>query len=102
MRGDDHGHAVLAQLAQQRQHLADQLGVERRRHLVEEQQRRPVDQGPGDGHPLLLAAGELVGVHRGLLRQADAGEHLARPGLRLGARHAVHPLGGEGDVVEHR
>ena len=35
------------------------LGVQVAGGLVGQQQGRVVDQGPGDGHPLLLAAGEL-------------------------------------------
>ena len=35
MGNDDHGHAVVGKLAHDAQHVADQLGIERRRRLVE-------------------------------------------------------------------
>ena len=44
------------------QHLTDQLGVQGRGRLVEEHELGVHRQGPGDRHPLLLAAGELGGV----------------------------------------
>ena len=48
-----------AMLAEQVEDGLARLGVERGGRLVGEDQRRLVDQGPGDRHPLLLAAGEL-------------------------------------------
>ena len=42
-------------------HLVAELAVERAERLVEEQHRRVVDQGPGQGDPLLLAARQLPG-----------------------------------------
>ena len=41
-------------------HLLPELAVERAERLVEEQHRRPVDEGAGERHALLLAAGELA------------------------------------------
>ena len=40
-------------------HLAAELEVERAERLVEQQHGGLVDQGAREGHPLLLAAGEL-------------------------------------------
>ena len=45
-----------------RQHLADQLGVERARDLVEQQRARPGGERAHDRHALLLAAREPVGA----------------------------------------
>ncbi len=59
------------------EHLADQLGVERRGRLVEEHQLRLHRQRPRDRDPLLLAAGELGRVAVGLVGQPDLGELLA-------------------------
>ena len=42
-------------------HLLPELDVESPERLVEEQDRRLVDQGAGERHALLLAAGKLVG-----------------------------------------
>ena len=59
------------------EHLADQLGVERRGRLVEEHQLRVHRQRPGDRHALLLAAGELVRVVVHPVAEADPIEQLA-------------------------
>jgi hypothetical protein len=99
--GHQDRHALRGDLADHGQHLADQLRVQRAGDLVEQQHSRPHGQGPGDGHPLLLAAGEPVGVLAGLVGQTDAGQE--RPGLllRLGLRAAVHDRGSQGHVVQH-
>ena len=65
---------------------ATQLGVERGGDLVEEQQRRPGGQRAHQRHPLLLAAGEPVGVAGRVLGEPEPAEQLARPGLGLAAR----------------
>ena len=57
----DHGQAAGGQLAHDRQHFAHHLGVQGRGGLVKQQHLRLHGQGPGDGHPLLLAAGQLPG-----------------------------------------
>jgi len=67
---------------------------------------RPVDEGTGQGHPLLLAAGELVGVVVEALAQADAFE--AFGGGRSGAadpaqfewHEDVFPCGERGEELE--
>ena len=51
-----------AELADHVQHLADQLRVERAGHLVEQHQPRLHRQRAHDRDPLLLAAGQPVGV----------------------------------------
>ena len=40
-------------------HLLAELEVERSERLVEEEHGRPLGEGAGQGHPLLLAAGHL-------------------------------------------
>ena len=54
--------------------------VERAERLVHQQQPRALGQRPGDGDPLLHAAGELVGVGSGEVAQADQLEQLGDPG----------------------
>ncbi len=69
--------------------------------LVGQEDERTVDEGPGDGHPLLLAAGQLVGQVVALLGQPDQVEDLGH----LGGDHvlgAADDLEGEGHVLEHR
>ena len=46
--------------AHHRQHLADQLGIERRGRLVEQHQLGSHRERPGDRHALLLAARETM------------------------------------------
>jgi hypothetical protein len=60
-----------------------------------------VDQGAGDGHALLLAAGELGGQVLPVLLQADQVEQLRDAAPDLAAGRAGH-LEGEGNVLEDR
>ena len=60
VRDDDHGHAVGGELAHDLEHLAHDLGVERRGRLVEQHDLRVHAQSAGDGHALLLAAGQAT------------------------------------------
>ncbi len=76
------------------------LGVERRERLVEQEDRRLDRQRPGEGHPLLLAAGELVGVAVGVDAETDQLEHVVGP-LAAGRAVATAQLEAEGDVVAH-
>ena len=52
---------LLLQFPQQRQHLGLDLGIEHADAFIADQHLRLQGQGPGDGHSLLLAAGELAG-----------------------------------------
>ena len=80
--GDDEGGAVFHQAVERVLDLALGLGIHRGGGLVQQQDRRVLEQRAGDGQPLFLAAGELhaaladVGVE--LLRQ------LADEALRVG------------------
>ena len=82
-------------------HRLAQLQVEGGQRLVEEQGARQVDERPGQGDALLLAAGELGRPAGGELGQADDVEHLHRPAAGLGRRHLLGPQP-ERHVVEHR
>ncbi len=53
---------VAAQLGDQVQHSRLDGYVQGGGRLVHDQQRRVVEQGHGDDHALLLAAGDLVGI----------------------------------------
>src|SRR6185503_13473683 len=48
-----------------------QLRVEARKRFVEKKHAWPTHEGPRERHPLLLAAGELVGVPSGQLLNAN-------------------------------
>ena len=81
--------AALVEIGEQRHHhrLVDRVEVAGR--LVGEDQRRLVDQRPGDAHPLLLAAGELARQVAQALPEAHPAQRL----LGLAAvGHAVDVL----------
>ena len=73
------------------EHLAGELGVQRRGDLVEEQELRVAHERAGDGDTLLLAAGELLGVLACLVAQAEPFEDRLRPFLGLGAAARRRP-----------
>ena len=69
MGDEDHSVPLPVQLFQKAQHLPTGAGVQCAGGLVSQDDRRAARQGPGDGHPLLLAAGELGGQVPALVRQ---------------------------------
>ena len=60
--GDVHGGdpELLLDLPQLRPHLHPEFGVQVAEGLIQQQDLLPHHQRPGKGHPLLLAAGELL------------------------------------------
>ena len=98
--GDDQGRVILRDL---RQGALDGLlgvAVQRGGRLIEDQDARPLEHGPGDGHALFLAAGELEpalphpglpAVREGLDKGPDMG-HLRGP-LDLGLGRLGAPVG---------
>ena len=89
VRDDDHRHAFLGEAAHDAEDVADELGVQRGRRLVEQHQLRLHRQRPRDRHPLLLPAGQLTRVALRLVAESHALQefHRALPhlGLRLAA-----------------
>jgi hypothetical protein len=65
--------------------------------LVGQDQLGLVHEGPRDGHPLLLAAGELVGSVVGAAAQPDRLEEGAGPAMALGG-WPVFPVVDEGQL----
>ena len=59
--------SFFVDVADQLEDLARRLGVERARGLVAEQNFGVRGEGAGDGHALLLSAGELRGIGLGLI-----------------------------------
>ena len=101
VRDDEHRHPEIAgKVAHDDEHLAHELGVERRRDLVEEHHVRIHHQRPRDRDPLLLTARELVRVLPGLLLQADSREQLVGPRLGLLPTDVLHATRGERHVVD--
>ena len=99
---DQHRHALRLKVADRLEHLADQLGVERAGDLVEQHRPRAGRERARDRHPLLLAAGEVVGAVVLAAREAEAVEQRARRLLGLARAAPVRALIAEDDVLEHR
>ena len=73
---DDEGLLVLAvELQQEVEDLLGGIGVEVASGFVGPDYRRVTRERAGYGHPLLLAAGELVGTVVGPISQPDPFEH---------------------------
>ena len=102
VRDDHHRHAVLCERAHHGQDLADQLGIERGGRLVEQHHARLHRERPGDGHALLLPAGELARIAVSLRGQADALEQRHCALARLRGRHFLHHDRSERHVLDHR
>ena len=83
--GDQHDGATAAvQLVEQAHHVAGRHRVEVAGRLVGQDQVGVGHQGPGHGHPLLLAAGQLAGPVVDPVGQADPLERREGPALALG------------------
>jgi hypothetical protein len=81
------------------EHRAPGLLVEVAGRLVGEQEPGPPQEGPAEGDPLQLAAGELLDRVRGAPLEADPREERVRP--RLGGSAGVaRDQGGDEDVLE--
>ena len=94
-KGDAHGLLDALELVL---HILPQPQIQGAQRLVQQQDLGLVDQGPGDGHPLLLAAGELGDLSVLKAPEADDVQHLLDPpvdlhGVKLGDAQA------EGNVV---
>ena len=72
-------------------HSLPELEVECAQRLIQQQHSRPVDQRPGQRHPLLLAAAQLSWGACAELRELHHLERLIDPGGALFLRHALHP-----------
>ena len=105
--GDAHGLLDALELDL---HILAQAQVQRAQRLVQQKDLGPVHQGPGDGHALLLAAGQRG--DRPLLKalQVDHVQHLQHPLLDLRLRKLDLPAAlrvglwdaqAEGDVFKH-
>jgi hypothetical protein len=81
-------------------HLLAQLAVQGPEGLVQQQHPGAVDQGPGQGHALALAARELGGPAVAEVVQADLGQSGRDPIGALGLRHLADPQA-VADVLGH-
>ncbi len=101
VRGDDHGHADLREVADELQDLAHELRIEGARDLVEQHQLGIHGERPHDRDALLLPAREAIGELLGLVEQADAVEQLVRARLGVVPRLPARLAWRERDVLEH-
>src|SRR3954454_18995063 len=97
----DHRRARAIDAVEQAHDAHRGAGVEVAGGLVGQEDERPVHKGPGDGHPLLLTTGHLVGEVVALLGEADQVEHLGHLLLDDVGWAADH-LEGEGHVLVRR
>ena len=88
-------------LAEKIHHDLAVLRIQRGGRLVADHQRRLVHQGAGDGDPLLLATGKLVGPLIPALADADPIEDLTGTFQRLAAGYALDQQGNP-DVFRDR
>jgi hypothetical protein len=97
--GDDHDRdvALPVQLTQEADDLLLVAQVEVGQRLVEEQQLGVVDDRLGDGHPLLLPAGELGHPPVGVVGGPDPRQGLVDPGT-LGRRRPPEPEPAAGEA----
>jgi hypothetical protein len=82
-------------------HLLAELEVERAKWLVQQQHLRLVDERPGQGHSLLLAARELGRPPAFEAGKIDQLQGLADPAIHVPAGHLL-PSKAERHVVKHR
>jgi hypothetical protein len=110
--GDHQGGAALHQPFQRRLHQRLALGVERRGGFVQQQDRRVLQEGAGDGDALALTAGQpqagLAGA--GQIALGQGGDEVVRGGgaprrprsSAWGAGAAIGDVGGDGVVEQER
>ena len=91
MGDENHGVALAVDVLEHSQHLTAGAGVQGSGGLVGQDDRRTAHQSPGDGHPLLLAAGELHRLVPPLVSQPHLLQGRQGPLPALPLRHAgVH------------
>ena len=97
----DEGNAhLLLDTLQLVLHILPQAQVQRAQGLVQQQDLGPVHQRPGDGHPLLLAAGQLGDFPVLKALQTHHAQHFRHALLDFLGRHLGDPQA-KGDVLKH-
>jgi len=98
---DQHdGPAFRMQSAEELHDVAGGLAVEIAGRFVGEDDARFVDEGPGDGHPLPLATGKLVGPVMSPVPHADLVEDLEDPVSRARLRISGISQGKQGIAAD--
>ena len=88
MGDEHHGIPLGVELLEEAQHLPAGAGVQGAGGLVGQDHRGVARQRPGDGHPLLLAAGELAGQVFALVRQPHPLQRADGPLMAFGSGHS--------------
>jgi len=83
----DHRHPLGGKLSHDLQHFTHQLGVKGRGNLVKQKDSWPHGKRPGNGHPLLLAAGELIRIGIAMVAERYSFKELVSDGRGFGAWH---------------
>ena len=97
----DEGNAhLLLDTLQLVLHILPQAQVQRAQGLVQQQDLGPVHQRPGNGHPLLLAAGQLGDFPVLKALQTHHAQHFRHALLDFLGRHLGDPQA-KGDVLKH-
>ena len=97
MRDENNGMAFVMQLAQDPHHVLAAAAVQCARRFVGENDLSAIHQGAGNGNPLLLAAGKLVGFMFQTICQTQAGKQLfGACAARFGADARINA--GNGDI----
>ena len=92
MRDHGDGDALVVERLEGGHDFDARAAVEVARRLVGQEQRGIVDERAGDGHALLLAARELVGMMVRAIRQAHEFERPQRPGVEFFRRQTRAPV----------
>ena len=104
VRHHDDGAALAVQAVEDLDDLLARLGIQVSGRLVGQDDFRIVDQGAGNGDPLLLTAGELKGPVVEAIGQADIGGDLnAAVAVRcVDGRIAAAVVQRDFDILQHR
>src|ERR1017187_488097 len=102
VRHHDHGHPALREVLHYFEHLAHQLGVERRRGFVEEHEFGIHGQGASDRDTLLLTPRKLTRIVRLFVVESYASEQFSGLALRGFSIDVFDLHLTNGYVLEHR
>ena len=102
MGDHDHGHTRAGQFNHHVKDLFNHFRVQGRGGLVEEHDFRLHGQRASNGHPLLLATGELSRILMGLLGNAHALQEFHGHFFRFLLRPLEHVDGSQSYVFQHR
>ena len=101
VRDDDHRRAEMVDALEQAHDLQRARGVQVARRLVGDDGAGVVDERTRNGHALLFAAGELVGITVGLFLKSDELKHIGDALFDL-ARRRTDGAHGEAQVLVDR